>query len=91
MGFSNVIGTLAACTLLLTLSAAVPHSPANTFQHLAARQEPVDSEGVPCHYTQSKCQGIYPNDSTCNQTNIQQAIDDVGFLAHAARMAPYLP
>ena len=86
MGFSNVLGTIA---LLLALSAAVPYSPPNTFQQLAARQEPVDSEGVPCRYS-SKCPGIYPNDFTCNQTNIQQAIDDVGFLAHAARKDPYL-
>ncbi|KAL8672718.1 MAG: hypothetical protein Q9168_002843 [Polycauliona sp. 1 TL-2023] len=92
MSFPKVPGIIAAILFFFTLSAAIPHSPSRKLPQLSARQiipgEPVDSDGYPCRWS-SKCEGIWINDS-CNQTNAQQAVDDVGLLAHAARMDPRL-
>ncbi|KAL8998783.1 MAG: hypothetical protein Q9169_002233 [Polycauliona sp. 2 TL-2023] len=88
MLFPNVSGIIAALILLFSLSTAVPHTQSRTLHQLSSRQEAADSEGQPCWYS-NKCRGIWADGPACNQTNIQQGIDDISLLTHAALNALY--
>ena len=87
MGFPKVLSTVATLAFLVTLSTAVPQPPSRTVQQLSPRQDATDSAGSPLSscLTGAKCPGIYLNPGSCAGTNIQESIDGVGFLVHAAR------
>lgn len=88
MGFPQVLSTVATFAFLVTLSTAVPQPPSTTLQQLSPRQDATDSAESPLSscLTGAKCPGIYYSPDSCAGTNIQESIDGVGFLVHAARM-----
>ncbi|CAO1598921.1 hypothetical protein XANCAGTX0491_002672 [Xanthoria calcicola] len=91
MGFPQVLSTVATFAFLVTLSTAVPQPPSTTLQQLSPRQDATDSAESPLSscLTGAKCPGIYYSPDSCAGTNIQESIDGVGFLVHAALRALY--
>ena len=89
MVFSNMLRITSVFTLLLTLSAAIPHSASNTLHQLSPREPTACGTEAA-----SDCQGIYPDESCVRfgrtETTPQDAITDVGYLARAARKTTHL-
>ncbi|KAL8860768.1 MAG: hypothetical protein Q9178_002798 [Gyalolechia marmorata] len=86
MVFSNMLRITSVFTLLLTLSAAIPHPASNTLHQLSPR------EPTACGtQAASDCQGIYSDESCVGfgrtETTPQDAVTEVGYLAHAALRA----
>ncbi|KAL8790635.1 MAG: hypothetical protein Q9213_000483 [Squamulea squamosa] len=89
-----MLSTISTIVLLLTVATAVPRSTLRQFQELSPRQDAaggLENRYPECYWNQpsESCPGFYPLVGACNGTNVWQAIDDVGFLAHAALRALY--
>ena len=96
MGCQRLVKLLPVLAVLLSLSVASLHTPSKTSRHLGRRDDasPAGSSASAfpsCHVgTTADCPGIYPDASgSCSGKPVGTAVQDVSYLAHAAREVPF--